>query len=192
MPDLQLLEFIWTLLPSCVLLAIGLPRIVILYSYDIDTSVGITVKSTGHQWYWSYCLADFEKIEFDRYILGIEDLKVGDSRILETDNRLVLPLKTPIRIVINRADVIHSWALPTMGLKVDANPGFLNILNTSFIFPGTYFGQCSEICGANHRFMPICIEVTTPLLFKHWALQFFASSVILHCWFPTKKFPAVF
>lgn len=172
-PDLQILEFIWTLLPSFILLAIGLPRIIILYSYDIESRVGLTVKVVGHQWYWSYTLADFEEVEFDRYIKSEEDLRLGDFRILETDNHLVIPFTVPVRFVVNRADVIHSWAIPRIALKVDANPGFLNILNRSFSFPGLYFGQCSEICGANHRFIPICIEVSSLSIFKNWVIMFY-------------------
>lgn len=174
-PNLHLLEFVWTLFPAVILLAVGLPRIIILYSYDVESRRGLSIKVVGHQWYWSYDLRDFPKVDFDSYIKATEDLNFGDFRLLETDNHCILPIEIPIRFVINSADVIHSWVIPRIALKVDANPGFLNRLNTTFVLPGLYYGQCSEICGANHSFMPVCIEATSIRLFKAWILRFYCN-----------------
>lgn len=149
-----------------VLFNVGYHSIIILYSHELDTEAALTVKVTGHQWYWSYDYTDFEGVDFDSYILPLVDLSPGDFRLLEVDNHTVLPVNSNVRFIITSADVLHSWALPSLGLKIDANPGRLNIVSSNAHVLGLYYGQCSEICGANHSFIPICVEVSSFYLFK--------------------------
>jgi len=170
--NLQTLEFVWTILPAIILIFIGVPSIILLYNYDLDRGDLLTVKARGHQWYWSYDYSDFPRVEFDSYIKLREDLIVGEYRLLETDNRVILPFLCSTRFIIRSADVIHSWALPRIAAKVDANAGFINTINLQFFVPGVYYGQCREICGANHSFIPICVEVVSLALFKIWLNSF--------------------
>lgn len=123
----------------------------------------LTIKAVGHQWYWSYEYADYESraLEFDSYMIPTSDLNSGDLRLLEADHHLVVPVQTHVRLLVTGADVIHAFALPALGLKVDAIPGRLNQLNFLVKRPGIYYGQCSEICGANHSFMPIVMEAVS-------------------------------
>jgi len=124
----------------------------------------LTLKVVGHQWYWSYEFSDYvtldggENLDFDSYMLALGDLTLGNLRLLEVDNRVVLPINTHIRIIVTAADVLHSWAIPSFGLKVDACPGRLNQTSLFIKREGTYYGQCSEICGVNHGFMPIVVK----------------------------------
>lgn len=171
--NLQVLEFVWTLFPALILIFIGVPSMLLLYSYDVDRGDLLTVKARGHQWYWSYDYSDFRGVEFDSYIKLREDLILSEYRLLETDNRVVLPFGVGVRFIITSADVIHSWTLPRMAAKVDANAGFMNTINLTFEVPGVYYGQCREICGANHSFIPICVEVTSLSLFKSWLNLFY-------------------
>jgi cytochrome c oxidase subunit 2 len=122
---------------------------------------------TGHQWYWSYDYTDFKTIDFDRYIIPLNDLKNGEIRLLEVDNNLVVPFNSENRFIIRRADVLHSWTIPVIGIKIDANPGRLNMVIFNSFNRGIFYGQCREICGANHRFIPICLEATSILNFKN-------------------------
>ena len=161
------LELIWTFFPIVILINIGLYRIIILYNHELEKKTFLTVKVTGHQWYWSYDYSDFKNIEFDSYILPIQELKKGDIRLLEVDNNIVVPFKTENRFIVRRADVLHSWTLPVIGVKIDANPGRLNIISFNSINMGLFYGQCREICGANHRFIPICLEVSSLYNFKN-------------------------
>jgi len=164
----SLLEFFWTCFPVFILFIIGVPRMLLLYSHERERNVDLSLKITGHQWYWSYDYCDFEGVNFDRYIKPISDLALGEFRILEVDNRVVLPFGALVRFIIRRADVLHSWAIPRIGLKVDANPGRLNIIEGSSDQRGLFYGQCREICGANHSFIPICLEFVSVSLFKNW------------------------
>jgi len=124
----------------------------------------LTLKVVGHQLYWSYEFSDYvtldggENLDFDSYMLALGDLTLGNLRLLEVDNRVVLPINTHIRIIVTAADVLHSWAIPSFGLKVDACPGRLNQTSLFIKREGTYYGQCSEICGVNHGFMPIVVK----------------------------------
>lgn len=159
----QILECIWTLIPALILIQIALPSLVLLYTLEeYSRDKGISLKTTGHQWYWRYEYPELKRIRenkrFDSYITIENELVLGDFRLLETDNRVNLPRQTPIRILVTRADVLHSWAIPRLGLKVDAIPGRLNQLNVEISTVGVFYGQCSEICGANHRFMPIAVQ----------------------------------
>lgn len=122
----------------------------------------------GHQWYWSYEYSDFPSKEFDSYIIPLEERNQSSVRLLEVDNFTVLPFGFQVRNLVSSADVLHSWTIPSIGVKVDAVPGRLNQLNIWFSRPGIFFGQCSEICGANHRFMPISIEAISLNDFITW------------------------
>jgi len=163
----QIIEIIWTILPAIILIFIALPSIRILYLLDEVNNPSITLKAIGHQWYWKYEYSDFNNIEFDSYIIRTNELNDYNFRLLEVDNRVVLPINSQIRIIVTAADVIHSWTVPALGVKIDGTPGRLNQSNFYINRPGLYFGQCSEICGANHRFIPIIIErISTELWFK--------------------------
>nr|AWV84370.1 cytochrome oxidase subunit II [Mendozana platypleura] len=164
----QLIEFIWTLLPAMTLIFIALPSLRLLYLLDEVNNPLLTVKIIGHQWYWSYEYSDFSSIEFDSYMKPTADLMDNEFRLIETDNHMVLPFNTQIRLVITSSDVLHSWAMPSLGVKVDAVPGRLNQSAVLINRPGLLYGQCSEICGANHSFMPIVIESVNNNMFLKW------------------------
>nr|AJF93957.1 cytochrome c oxidase subunit 2 [Hertwigia falcifera] len=156
------LEILWTTLPAIILIIIAYPSLKLLYATDESIEPELTIKSIGNQWYWSYEYSDYEqkKIEFTSYMLPTEELKNGDNRLLEVDNRLIIPIHTNIRILITAADVLHSFTIPSLGIKADAIPGRLNQVNFLSTRPGVFYGQCSELCGTNHSFMPIVIETT--------------------------------
>ncbi len=167
----QIIEIIWTILPAIILIFIALPSIRILYLLDEINNPSISLKAIGHQWYWKYEYSDFFNIEFDSYITNLNELNSYDFRLLEVDNRVVLPIYSQIRIIITAADVIHSWTIPSLGIKIDGTPGRLNQSNFYINRPGLFFGQCSEICGANHRFIPIIIERISSEYFIKWILS---------------------
>nr|ALA08460.1 cytochrome c oxidase subunit II [Dynomene pilumnoides] len=164
----QTIEIIWTIIPAIILIFIALPSLRILYLLDEVNNPSLTLKTIGHQWYWSYEYSDFFNVEFDSYMIPTTDLSDQQFRLLDVDNRTVLPMNTQTRVLISAADVIHSWTIPALGIKADAIPGRLN--QTSFLInrPGLFFGQCSEICGANHSFMPIVIESVSVNSFLNW------------------------
>nr|ABE47620.1 cytochrome c oxidase II [Jalmenus daemeli] len=164
----QMIELIWTILPAITLIFIALPSLRLLYLLDELNNPLITIKSIGHQWYWSYEYSDFKNIEFDSYMIQNYNNNNNNFRLLDVDNRIIIPMNNNIRMLITATDVIHSWTVPSIGVKVDANPGRLN--QTSFFLnrPGIFFGQCSEICGANHSFMPIMIESISIKNFINW------------------------
>nr|UPL65678.1 cytochrome c oxidase subunit II [Homoeocerus unipunctatus] len=164
----QLIEFIWTALPAVTLVFIALPSLHLLYLIDEVNSPMLTLKSIGHQWYWSYEYSDFNNIEFDSYMKPTNELADGEFRLLDVDNRVVLPMNTQIRVLVTAADVLHSWTVPALGIKIDAIPGRLNQGSFSINRPGLLYGQCSEICGANHSFMPIVIESVPTNNFIKW------------------------
>lgn len=164
----QIIELIWTILPAITLIFIALPSLRLLYLLDELNNPLITLKSIGHQWYWRYEYSDFKNIEFDSYIIPSNELNLNNFRLLDVDNRIILPINNQIRILITATDVIHSWTIPSLGVKVDANPGRLNQTNFFINRPGIFFGQCSEICGANHSFIPIVIERISIKNFINW------------------------
>nr|QIT06493.1 cytochrome c oxidase subunit 2 [Lipothrix lubbocki] len=169
----QNLEIFWTIIPGLVLLFIGFPSIHLLYLLDEVNSPMISIKSIGHQWYWSYEYSDFNSsIEFDSYMIPSKEIELFNFRLLDVDNRTIIPINTQIRNLVSSADVIHSWTVPSVGVKVDAIPGRLNQINFSLYKLGLFYGQCSEICGANHSFMPIVIESTMAESFKSWISKF--------------------
>nr|YP_009913176.1 cytochrome c oxidase subunit II [Lelecella limenitoides]QLJ92988.1 cytochrome c oxidase subunit II [Lelecella limenitoides] len=163
----QMIELIWTILPAITLIFIALPSLRLLYLLDELNKPLITLKSIGHQWYWTYEYSDFNNIEFDSYMINSNE-NINNFRLLDVDNRIILPMNNQIRILITATDVIHSWTIPSLGIKVDANPGRLNQMSFFINRPGIFFGQCSEICGANHSFMPIVIESISIKNFINW------------------------
>nr|AOV83561.1 cytochrome c oxidase subunit II [Neophocaena asiaeorientalis asiaeorientalis] len=167
--DAQEVETIWTILPAIILITIALPSLRILYMMDEINNPSLTVKTMGHQWYWSYEYTDYEDLNFDSYMIPPPDLKPGELRLLEVDNRMVLPMQMTIRMLVSSEDVLHSWAVPSLGLKTDAIPGRLNQTTLMSTRPGLFYGQCSEICGSNHSFMPIVLELVPLENFEKWS-----------------------
>nr|ACJ43885.1 cytochrome c oxidase subunit 2 [Ichthyosaura alpestris] len=167
--DAQEIEMVWTVMPAIILITIALPSLRILYLMDEISDPHLTVKAIGHQWYWTYELTNYEDLTFDSYMVQTQDLGGGQLRLLKVDNRVVIPMESPIRMLVSAEDVIHSWTIPSMGVKTDAIPGRLN--QTTFISPrpGVFYGQCSEICGANHSFMPIVVEAVPLNHFQSWS-----------------------
>nr|QHH24348.1 cytochrome c oxidase subunit II [Locustella castanea]QHH24372.1 cytochrome c oxidase subunit II [Locustella castanea] len=165
----QVMELVWTILPAAVLIMLALPSLRILYLMDEINEPSLTMKAIGHQWYWSYEYTDFKDLTFDSYMTPTTDLPLGHFRLLEVDHRVIVPTESPIRVIVTADDVLHSWAVPSLGVKTDAIPGRLN--QTSFLAsrPGIYYGQCSEICGANHSFMPIVVESVPLANFESWS-----------------------
>nr|YP_054459.2 cytochrome c oxidase subunit II [Onychiurus orientalis] len=166
MIESQHLELFWTISPSLILILIGVPSIKLLYMLDEVFSPSLTLKTIGHQWYWSYEYSDFKKTEFDSYMNNSGLL--NSMRLLDVDNKIVIPMNLQIRNLITAADVLHSWTIPSLGVKADAVPGRLNQVNFSCNAPGLFYGQCSEICGTNHSFMPISMEVIPTKYFVSW------------------------
>lgn len=158
------LEVLWTFLPGIVLILIAFPSLRLLYLSEETNSQPITLKTIGHQWYWSYEYRDFKNIEFDSFI----ESETSTFRLLDTDTHTVIPSKTPVQLFISSTDVLHAWTIPSLGVKADSTPGRLNIVNMFSLKPGKYFGQCSEICGTNHRFIPIVLDVRPFNFFKTW------------------------
>lgn len=165
----QPLELFWTITPTFILIFIGIPSIRLLYILDEVFNPLITIKILGHQWYWSYEYSDFQNVEFDSFILKSTNRPYNNLiRLIDVDNRIIIPMNCQTRALVSAADVIHAWTIPALGVKVDAIPGRLNQLNFSISRPGLFYGQCSEICGANHRFIPIVIERTSSSIFINW------------------------
>jgi len=171
----SLLEIVWTILPALVLLLIAIPSFALLYSLDELIDPEITLKVVGHQWYWTYeytdSLINLSSIEngfsIDSYLLSTDDLTPeGSFRLLEVDHKVILPVKTHIRLLVTAADVLHSWAIPSFGIKIDACPGRLSQGSLFIKREGTFYGQCSEICGVNHGFMPIVVRVVSPTFYE--------------------------
>lgn len=161
----QLIEIIWTIFPAIILLFIAFPSLQLLYLLDEVNVPLISLKSIGHQWYWQYEYSNFLNLEFDSYIKKENNLKF---RLLNVDNLILLPNNCQIRVLTSATDVIHSWTIPRLGVKIDASPGRLNQANFFINRIGLFFGQCSEICGANHSFIPIILERTSLNKFLKW------------------------
>nr|YP_010464329.1 cytochrome c oxidase subunit II [Opatrum subaratum]UUL71706.1 cytochrome c oxidase subunit 2 [Opatrum subaratum] len=164
----QMIELIWTVLPAITLIFIALPSLRLIYILDETNNPMISIKTIGHQWYWSYEYSDFKNVEFDSYMIPIAEMKDYNFRLLDVDNRMVIPFLSQIRMLISAADVIHSWTIPSLGVKVDATPGRLNQVSFISTRSSLLYGQCSEICGANHSFMPIVAESISPSYFIKW------------------------
>nr|ADO23042.1 cytochrome c oxidase subunit II [Setophaga plumbea] len=165
----QVIELVWTILPAMVLVMLALPSLRILYMMDEINEPDLTLKAIGHQWYWTYEYTDLKELTFDSYMIPTTDLPLGHFRLLEVDHRVIVPMNSTIRVIVTADDVLHSWAVPSLGVKTDAIPGRLN--QTSFLAsrPGVFYGQCSEICGANHSFMPIVVESIPLADFENWS-----------------------
>ena len=174
------IEVIWTLVPVLILVAIAIPSIRLLAAqYEPAPDNAVTIKAIGNQWFWSYEYPDHGDIQFVANMLR-EQNEVGEGerfrtdvdgpRLLATDNRVVLPVGTPIRLITTANDVIHSWAMPAFWVKLDAIPGRLNETTFTISEPGVYFGQCSELCGARHAYMPIVVQAVEPAVFEQWVL----------------------
>nr|YP_010481358.1 cytochrome c oxidase subunit II [Varanus rudicollis]BDP99521.1 cytochrome c oxidase subunit II [Varanus rudicollis] len=164
----QEIETIWTALPAIILVVIALPSLRILYLMDEIYNPHLTIKTVGHQWYWSYEYTDYKNMTFDSYMTPTQDLPNGFFRLLDVNYRMVIPTGSPIRILITAEDVLHSWAVPSLGIKTDAVPGRLNQTTFTTTRPGLFYGQCSEICGSNHSFMPITVESSSLKHFEDW------------------------
>lgn len=166
------LEVLWTVIPVVILVAIAVPSFRLLYYSDTVPEADMTLKATGNQWYWTYQYPDHGNFEFDSNIVPEADLRPGQPRLLETDNRVVLPVNATVRLQVTASDVLHAWAMPAFGIKIDAVPGRLNEV---WIPPvsreGVYYGQCSELCGAQHGFMPIAVEVVSRERFDRWVAE---------------------
>lgn len=165
-----MLEVVWTLVPVLILIAIAVKSLPLLYYMDRAKEPEMTLKVTGYQWYWGYEYPDHDSINFFSYMIPDEEIdpEKGELRLLSTDTKVVLPIDTDIQILITAADVIHSWAVPAFGVKRDAVPGRMNETWVRITKPGTYYGQCSELCGKDHAFMPIEIKAVTKEEFARW------------------------
>jgi cytochrome c oxidase subunit 2 len=170
------IEIVWTIIPAMILVMIAIPSFALLYSVDERVDPARTVKVVGHQWYWTYEYSDRADEEgngreIESYMLPDDELAEGNRRLLEVDNRRARPMDTHIRRIVTAADVLHSWTVPSFGVKVDACPGRLNQVSLFVTRPGVYYGQCSEICGVNHGFMPIAVEVMTRPKYASWLAE---------------------
>lgn len=173
--DNILLEYIWAIFPSIIIFLILIPSLYLLYSLEENLEPKFNVKVIGHQWFWSYEFDVYDlnlSIEFESNLVPEADLPLGARRLLEVDNRVYLPVNVPLRILITSTDVLHAWAVPEMGIKVDAVPGRLNDAVTLIRRPGVFYGQCSELCGVGHGFMPIVVEACN---YRKW-LDILANS----------------
>uniref|UniRef100_A0AAU6PBL9 Cytochrome c oxidase subunit 2 n=1 Tax=Amblyseius hainanensis TaxID=3061184 RepID=A0AAU6PBL9_9ACAR len=155
----QSVELVWTIIPMFLLIFIAAPSLRLLYLMEESFSPSITLKVIGHQWYWCYMYNDFT-IQVESFMMTDEFLSPDSFRLLETDSPLILPYQILTRILLTSVDVIHSWTIQSLGVKMDAIPGRLNQMSIFPLKPGVFFGQCSEICGTNHSFMPITLWVT--------------------------------
>lgn len=179
------LEIVWTSIPALILLILSIPSFTLLYSMDEVSTPDLSLKVLGHQWFWSYEMSEFKTCSVDQsqtlkyscYMMVVDGLPLGDQspspyfRLLETNKRVVLPTETHLRLLVSASDVLHSWTVPSFGLKVDACPGRLNQVNLFIKRSGLFFGQCSEICGVNHGFMPIAV-LALPTYYFHCFVAF--------------------
>lgn len=163
-----LIELLWTVIPVLILVTIAIPSFKLMYYMDRTQKAEMTVKVTGHQWYWSYDYPDYKNVSFDSNIIPEKQIKPGQLRLLEVDNRLVVPVKTNIRILVTGTDVIHSWFVPSLGVQEYAIVGRLNESWMNIERPGIYYGECNQLCGVNHAFMPIAVEAVSKDDFKKW------------------------
>ncbi len=165
------IEVVWTVIPIIILIIIAVPSFRILKFAEKTPAAEMTIKVVGYQWYWNYQYQDHGNIVFDSNIIPDSELKPGQLRLFEVDNRIVIPENTTVKFLITAGDVIHSFAIPALGIKTDAVPGKVNETWTKVSKKGVYYGQCSEICGVNHGFMPIALEVVSKEEFAAWVKQ---------------------
>lgn len=166
----SLIEVIWTVVPVIILVAIAIPSFRLLYFMDRTSEAEMTIKAIGHQWYWTYEYPDLgEDISFDAVMLQDDELEEGQLRLLETDETVVVPVDTTIRLLVTADDVIHAWTIPSFGIKIDAVPGRVNEGWFRVDAEGVYYGQCSELCGRDHAFMPIRVEAVSKEAYAEWS-----------------------
>jgi cytochrome c oxidase subunit II len=165
-----LIEIAWTVLPIMILVGLAIPSFKLLYKQNRPPSIDMTLKAVGNQWYWTYVYPDHADMSFDANMIPSDkiDKSKGQVRLLSTDNEIVLPVGKNIRLLTTATDVIHAWTVPAFGVKVDAVPGKINEQWFNIQRPGTYYGQCSELCGIRHGFMPIQVKAVTPEEFDAW------------------------
>ena len=166
-----LIEIIWTVVPVLILIVIAIPSFSLLYFGDRVEKADMTLKAIGYQWYWGYEYVDEDGLAFDAVMLEEDELKEGQPRLLATDNTIVLPVNQNIRLLVTAEDVLHSWAIPAFGVKMDAVPGRVNETWMRIEKEGMYYGQCSELCGARHGFMPIAIKAVSMEEYKAWLVK---------------------
>ena len=184
------IEIVWTLVPCLILIIMAVPSFKVLYSQDKVPPADVTVKAICYQWYWGYEYPD-ENIIFDSYMIEDKDLKANQPRLLSVDNEVVVPVNKNIKVLITANDVLHAWALPSFGVKRDAVPGRINETWFKADRTGTFYGQCSELCGIKHAFMPITVRVVTDEEYKKWLLEAkekFAKEIIEKDYKVVKKF----
>jgi len=163
-----LIEIIWTVVPVMILVVMAVPSFRLLYYLDRAPNADMTIKVTGHQWYWSYNYPDQDNFGFDSYLVADKDLKQGQPRLLTVDNELVLPAETTVRVLVTSTDVMHSWLIPSLGVQMYAVPGRTNETWVRVNEPGVYYGQCNQICGVNHGYMPITIRALSKADYEKW------------------------
>ena len=161
------IEVLWTLIPCLILIVMAVPSFKILYSQDTIPKADVTIKAIGYQWYWGYEYPD-ENIIFDSYMIEDKDLLPGQPRLLAVDNEVIVPVNKVVKVLITANDVLHAWALPAFGVKRDAMPGRVNETWFKADRVGTFYGQCSELCGIKHAFMPITVKVVTDEEYQEW------------------------
>ena len=171
-----LLELIWTIIPSIVLIFIAVPSFVLIYAMDEVVQPTLTLKAIGHQWYWSYEYANisesnFKEISMDSNMVFDDELNFGELRLLQVDKVFMLPIETHINVIVTSHDVLHSWAVPSLGIKIDAVPGRLNQVSLFLKREGVFYGQCSELCGVNHGFMPVMVKALSFETWNNWIEQ---------------------
>ncbi|NQV56692.1 MAG: cytochrome c oxidase subunit II [Rhodospirillales bacterium] len=164
------LEVVWTVVPIIILMAIAVPSMKLLFFMDKAKSPEMTLKIKSSQWFWTYQYPDNGNFEFASNMIADDELKKGQLRLLEVDERVVLPVDTEIRLLMTSEDVIHNWAVPSFGIKLDTVPGRTNETWIKITKPGTYYGQCSELCGVNHAYMPIRVDAVSKADFAEWAV----------------------
>ena len=160
-------EILWTLIPCLILIVMAVPSFKILYKQDTIPKADLTIKAVGYQWYWGYEYPD-ENIIFDSYMIEEKDLKADQPRLLAVDNEVIVPVNKVVKVLITANDVLHAWALPSFGVKRDAVPGRINETWFKAEKEGTYYGQCSELCGIKHAFMPITVRVVSQEDYQEW------------------------
>jgi len=161
------IEIMWTVIPCLILIVIAVPSFRLLYKQDIIPKADVTIKATGYQWYWGYEYPD-QNIAFDANMIDTKNLKSNQPRLLETDNHVVVPVNKVIKVLITANDVLHAWAVPSFGVKRDAVPGRINETWFKAEKEGVYYGQCSELCGSRHAFMPITVRVVSDKQYNEW------------------------
>jgi len=161
------IEIMWTVIPCLILIVIAVPSFRLLYKQDIIPKADVTIKATGYQWYWGYEYPD-QNIAFDANMIDTKNLKSNQLRLLETDNHVVVPVNKVVKVLITANDVLHAWAVPSFGVKRDAVPGRINETWFKAEKEGVYYGQCSELCGSRHSFMPITVRVVSDKQYNEW------------------------